>query len=137
VKDLMMTASQYPITTLALAAALIVYAWISINVGRARAQFGVPAPQSGGHPEFDKRYRVQMNTVEQSVLLMPGVLLGTPVLGDMFAGALVATWALGRVLFALAYYKDPAKRSLGFAMTFIPGLMLVVAAAKGAVSALI
>lgn len=132
-----MTASQYPLTTLALVAALIVYVWISTNVGRARAQYGVPAPQSGGHPEFDKRYRVQVNTVEQSVLLIPGVLLGAPVIGDVFAGALVAIWAVGRVLFALAYYKDPGKRSLGFALTFIPGLMLVVAAAKGAVSALL
>jgi glutathione S-transferase len=137
VKEQMMTASQYPLTTLALVAALFVYGWISINVGRARAQFGVPAPQSGGHPEFDKRYRVQVNTVEQSVLLIPGVLLGTPVLGDLFAGTLVAIWTVGRILFALAYYKDPAKRGPGFAMTFIPGLMLVIAAAKGAVTALI
>ena len=132
-----MTASQYPLTTLALVAALIVYTWMSTNVGRARAQFGVPAPHSGGHPEFDKRYRVQMNTVEHSVLLIPGALLGTPVLGDVFGATLVALWALGRILFALAYYRDPARRSLGCALPFIPGLMLVVAAATGAVRALL
>ena len=48
--------------------ALIVYFALSVNVGRARATWNVPAPQASGHPEFDKRYRVQMNTLEQLAL---------------------------------------------------------------------
>ena len=73
----------YPITTLALVLALIVYFALSVNVGRARATWNVPAPQASGHPEFDKRYRVQMNTLEQLALFVPGVIVGAPVLGDL------------------------------------------------------
>ena len=78
----------YPITTLALVLALIVYFALSVNVGRARATWNVPAPQASGHPEFDKRYRVQMNTLEQLALFVPGVIVGAPVLGDLVAGGL-------------------------------------------------
>jgi len=65
----------YPLTSLALSLALLVFFGIALNVGRARATWNVPAPASSGHPEFDKRYRVQMNTLEQLALLALTVLL--------------------------------------------------------------
>lgn len=126
--------ATFPLTTLALAFALMVYFWITLNVGRARAAFNVPAPQSSGHPEFDKRYRVQMNTVEQLVWFVPALLIGAPVVGDMVAGGLVAVWALGRILFATAYYKDPAKRGPGFALTLTPTAVLLIAGIWGGIT---
>lgn len=128
--------ATYPITTLALALALMVYFWITLNVGRARGTYGVPAPQSGGHPEFDKRYRVQMNTVEQLVWFVPALLIGVPVLGDLVTGALAATWSVGRIIFAITYYVDPAKRSLGFALTLLPTAVLLLAGVWGGIGAL-
>ena len=44
-----------------------------VLVGRARARFGVHAPTSSGHPEFDRYFRVQMNTLEQLVLFLPAM----------------------------------------------------------------
>jgi len=128
--------ATYPITTLALVLALMVYFWITLNVGMARGTYGVPAPQSGGHPEFDKRYRVQMNTVEQLVWFVPALIIGVPVLGDLVAGSLAAVWSFGRIIFALAYYRDPARRSLGFALTLLPTAILLLAGAWGGISAL-
>jgi uncharacterized MAPEG superfamily protein len=128
--------TAYPITTLALVLALLVYFWTSLNVGRARGTYGVPAPQSSGHPEFDKRYRVQMNTVEQLVWFVPALIIGAPVLGDMVAGGLAALWSVGRIIFAVTYYRDPAKRSLGFALTMLPTFILLIAGAWGGISAL-
>ena len=129
--------TNYPLTALALVVALFIYFSLSVNVGRARAKWGVPAPQSSGHPEFDKRYRVQMNTLEQLALFVPGVFLCAPVQGDLFTAVLAGIWCVGRILFALGYYNDPAKRGPGFAMTLIPSLMMIIAGAKGAVFALI
>jgi glutathione S-transferase len=129
--------TAYPLTTLALVAALFVYFGLAVNVGRARAKWGVPAPQASGHPEFDTRYRVQMNTLEQLALFVPGVFLCAPVQGDLFTAVLAGIWCVGRIVFALAYYKDPAKRGPGFAMTLIPSLMMIIAGAKGAVFTLI
>lgn len=128
--------NAYPLTSLALVIAMLVYFVITLNVGTARAKWNVPAPQSGGHPEFDKRYRVQMNTVEQLVMFVPAVLVGAPVLGDAATAGVALVWSLGRILFAAAYYKDPAKRSLGFSLTLLPSFILLVAGAYGAVRGL-
>jgi len=129
--------TAFPLTTLALIAALFVYAGLGIVVGGARAKYGVPAPQPTGHPEFDKRNRVHINTLEQLALLVPAVIVGAPVLGDLIAGGLTATWCLGRVIYARAYYADPAKRGPGFGLTFFPSLIMLVAGLWGGVSALI
>ncbi|WP_017666828.1 MAPEG family protein [Sandarakinorhabdus sp. AAP62] len=129
--------TAYPMTTLALIAALLVYFGLGVVVGGARAKYGVPAPQASGHPEFDKRNRVHMNTLEQLALLVPAVIVGAPVLGDMVAAGLTAVWSLGRILYARAYYADPAKRGPGFGLTFLPTLILLVAGIWGGISALI
>ncbi len=131
-----MMLTAYPLTTLALVLALIVYFALSVNVGRARSTWNVPAPQASGHPEFDKRYRVQMNTLEQLALLVPGVIVGAPVLGDLVTGGLVLVWSLGRIIFARAYYGDPAKRGPGFGLTLLPSLILLLAGAWGAFTSL-
>ena len=128
--------TTYPLTTLAVVLALLVYLVLGILVGQARGKWDVPAPLSSGHPEFDKRYRVHMNTLEQLALFLPAVLLAAPVLGDAITAGIGLVWSLGRILYARAYYGDPAKRSLGFALTAFPSLALIIAAAYGAVMAL-
>lgn len=127
----------YPLTTLAVVLALIVYLVLGTLVGAARGKWNVPAPLSSGHPEFDKRYRVHMNTLEQLALFLPGVLLAAPVLGDAITAGIALVWSLGRALYARAYFGDPAKRSLGFALTAFPSLALIVAGAWGAIRTLI
>jgi glutathione S-transferase len=129
--------TAFPLTTLALIAALVVYFGLGIVVGGARAKYGVPAPQSSGHPEFDKRNRVHLNTLEQLALLVPAVIVGAPVLGDAIAAGLTAAWSVGRILYARAYYADPAKRGPGFGLTFFPTMILLIAGIWGGISALI
>ena len=57
-------------------------------------------------------------------------------LGDPIAATLGLVWSVGRLVYARSYYVDPAKRSLGFALTFLPTIILIVAAAWGAIAAL-
>lgn len=132
-----MLLSAHPLTTLALVLALLIYFALAVNVGRARATWSVPAPQASGHPEFDKRYRVQMNTLEQLALLLPAVIVAAPVLGDLVTAGLTAVWSVGRIVFARAYYADPAKRGPGFGLTLFPSLIMLGAGIWGAVSTLI
>lgn len=129
--------AAYPVTSLALSLALLVFFGIALNVGRARATWDVPAPASSGHPEFDKRYRVQMNTLEQLVLLIPATFMAVATLGDLVTGVLALTWSLGRILYARSYYDDPAKRGPGFGLTLLPSLILIFAAITGAVRTLL
>ncbi len=127
----------YPLTSLAVVLALLVYLVLGFLVGAARGKWNVPAPASSGHPEFDKRYRVHMNTLEQLAMFLPAVFLAAPVLGDLVTAIIALVWSLGRILYARAYFVDPAKRSLGFGLTFFPTLILIGAGAYGAVRALI
>ena len=126
----------FPLTTLAVLIALLVYFGLGAVVGAARGKFNVPAPQSSGHPEFDKRNRVHMNTLEQLVMFVPAAMFAAPVLGDPTTAVIALVWSVGRLLYARAYYVDPAKRSLGFLLTFAPTLILIIAAAWGAIGAL-
>ncbi len=129
--------TAFPLTTLAIVVALFVFFGLAINVGRARATWNVPAPMSTGHPEFDKRFRVQMNTLEQLIMFLPAIILAAPVLGDLITALLGFTWSLGRILYAKLYYADPAKRGPGFGLSFFPTLFLLIASAWGAIATLI
>ncbi|KPF73510.1 hypothetical protein IP88_09290 [alpha proteobacterium AAP81b] len=129
--------AAYPLTTIAVVVALFVYFGVSAVAGKARATYNCPAPASSGHPEFDKRYRVQMNTLEQLALFLPGVALAAPVLGDQITGGLALIWSIGRIVYAQAYYGDPAKRSAGFMITLLPTMVLLVAGLWGGVAKLI
>jgi hypothetical protein len=46
-------------------AALPVHFALSVNVGRARTRYGIKAPAVTGNENFERAYRVQMNTLEQ------------------------------------------------------------------------
>jgi glutathione S-transferase len=124
--------TAYPLTTLAILIALMIYFGLGAVVGMARGKYNVPAPQASGHPEFDKRNRVHMNTLEQLVMFVPAAMFAAPVLGDPTTAVLALVWSVGRLLYARSYYADPAKRSAGFLLTILPTFILIVAAAWGA-----
>ena len=51
------------------------------------------------------------------------------------AAALGVLFLVGRALYFSAYVRDPAKRSLGFGLTFLPNMVLLVGAIYGALRA--
>lgn len=127
----------FPLTTIAIALALLVFFGLCSVVGMARAKWSVPAPASSGHPEFDKRFRVQMNTLEQLVMFLPAAFMAVPILGDPITAALCLTWSLGRIVYARSYYADPTKRGPGFGLTLLPTMVMIIAAIYGAVTILL
>ena len=48
-----------------------------IYVGHTRRKFAIKAPATSGHPGFERAYRVQMNTLEGSVMFLPALWLAT------------------------------------------------------------
>ena len=129
-------ATQFPLTTLATVIAILVYFMFGMAVGKARSQYNVPAPLMAGHIEFEKRSRVHMNTLEQMVIFLPLLWLGLGVLGDLYTGLAGLVWSVGRIVYARAYYADPTKRSLGFGLTQLPVIVLLVATIWGALRGL-
>jgi glutathione S-transferase len=120
----------YP--ALATIAALMVYFGTLFNAGRARGKYGVKAPAVTGHEGFERAYRVQMNTLEQLALFLPGLwLCAVFANAAKIAAGLGAVWVVGRILYARAYRADPAKRGLGFALTIGPSILLILGALAG------
>jgi glutathione S-transferase len=106
-------------------------------VGRMRGKHGVHAPAVTGAPEFERAFRVQMNTLEQVVMFLPVLWLATlyPVLSGYLAPGLGFVWLVGRILYASGYMTDPAKRSLGFLVSGVALLGLLVLSIIGIIHA--
>ena len=120
-----------------IALALLEYSVFVWMCGQARGRYDVPAPSTTGNTIYERYYRVQMNTVEQLVVFLPGMwLFGTYVspTGAMVLGVL---FIIGRALYARAYLsEDPRSRGPGFLLTLAPNLILVLGSLIGAFRAL-
>ena len=111
--------------------ALLVYLWTGLRVGRARGKFGVPAPAISGAPEFERVWRVQMNTLEWLPLFLPSLWLFAYYFDGRIAAAIGVVWILARIHYAISYVKDPASRGPGFGLQALAtGVLLVGALAK-------
>jgi glutathione S-transferase len=88
-------------------------------VGRARGKHGIKAPAISGHPAFERAYRVQMNTLESTVMFLPVLWLAANYGFSGWAGVAGLIWLVGRVWYALAYLKEAGKRGPGFAVGMI------------------
>ena len=108
----------------------------TVLTGRARAKYGIKAPATSGHPVYERAYRVQMNTIENSVLFLPTLWLAAMYGFSAWAGIAGLVWVAGRIWYALAYMKDPSKRGPGFAVGMLAFLVLLVMAAIGVCRAL-
>jgi glutathione S-transferase len=83
-------------------------------VGRARTKFGIKAPATTGHPDFERAFRVQMNTLEQVAMFLPALWLASVYSNERIATALGAAWLVGRVWYHFGYLKAAGKRGAGF-----------------------
>lgn len=117
--------------------ALLQYIYFSLQVGKARGTYEVSAPAVSGHPIFERHYRVQMNTLEALIVFIPAIFLFGYYGNAMVAAALGAVYLVGRLLFASSYVVDPAKRSLGFMLSFLPTVVLLVGGLVQAVRVLV
>jgi glutathione S-transferase len=114
---------------------VIVVLWTGFRVGAMRGKHKIDAPAVTGNPEFERAYRVQMNTVEQVVVFLPLLWLSlgefhmwplaTPILG--------LVWVLGRIVYATGYMAAPAKRSTGFLISFVATIGLLITSIIGVV----
>ena len=59
-----MTVQNHSLVAIVTLISLLLYFMMGLRVGEGRTKFGIVAPAVTGHPEFERRYRVQMNTLE-------------------------------------------------------------------------
>ena len=96
-------------------------------VGKARGIYGVNAPAITGHEMFERAYRVQMNTLELIVLLLPATYLAAALWSPLYTAISVAVYIVGRTIYWRAYLAEPKSRTLGYVLSIVPILVLLVA----------
>jgi glutathione S-transferase len=105
---------MYHLTALVTCLALAVYLLTSVQVARARATFGIKAPAITGNPDFERVFRVQMNTLEWLPIFLPALWLFAIYISDTIAALLGLVWIAGRILYMVGYSKAADKRGRGF-----------------------
>jgi uncharacterized MAPEG superfamily protein len=112
--------------------AIVQFLGFGVLVGSARSKYGVHAPATSGHPQFDRLYRVQMNTLEMLVAFVPALYLASRYWSADIVAAAGAVYLVGRIVYWRAYTQDPARRALGFALSVFPILGMLGATLVGA-----
>ncbi len=111
--------------------ALIEYVVFTGLVGRARVRYGVRAPATTGHPDFERVYRVQQNTLEALIVFIPAVWIFGRYLTGYGAVALGLLFIVARAIYAAGYIRDAEKRGPGAGLTGIVNIVLIIGALIG------
>ena len=101
-------------TALVTVLAVLFYFYTSARVPGARKQFGVPAPAISGNPDFERVFRVQMNTLEWMPIFLPLLWFFVLYVNDWGAALLGLVWLVGRVIYIRGYAEAADKRHRGF-----------------------
>ncbi|QQO14503.1 MAPEG family protein [Bradyrhizobium diazoefficiens] len=115
---------MYHLTALATLLAIAFYFFTSINVSRSRTRTGVKVPAMSGHPDFERAFRIQMNTLEWMPIFLPSLWLFAIYISDAVAAAIGAVWIIGRIVYFIGYSQATAKRGPGFAIQAIAAIAL-------------
>jgi glutathione S-transferase len=105
---------MFHFTAIVTCLAVLVYFFTGIRVARARAAFGIKAPAITGNPDFERVFRVQMNTLEWMPIFLPALWLFALYIGDGIAAAIGLIWIVGRILYMTGYSQAADKRGPGF-----------------------
>ena len=120
------------LVALVIALALVEFVAFGMLVGRARGLYGVKAPAISGHEVFDRYFRVHYNTMELLIVFVPSIWLFGLYVNPQWAAGLGAIYLVGRIVYFRGYVADPAKREIGFGMSMLPVLVLLIGALIGA-----
>ena len=112
---------------------VVQYLFFIYQVGRARGHYGVKAPAVTGHEIFERAYRVQMNSLELMVALLPSLFVAARFWPAEWVAGIGAVYVVGRFIYWRAYVSAPASRGLGFGLSMLPVMALLALALAGAV----
>ena len=124
---------MYHYTAIVTCLAVALHFFFALQVARARARYGVKLPAITGNADFERIYRIQMNTLEWAPIFLPSLWLCAIYIGDLTAAAIGLIWVIGRIVYFLGYREAVPKRTPGFAIQALACTVLWVGALGGAV----
>ena len=106
--------------------ALLQYLFFVIKVDSTRGKYNVDAPQTIGNETWERYYRVQQNTLEQLVIFIPGLLIFSIQVDNIWVIIPGVMFILGRQIYFSTYIKDPKTRAPGMVLTILANTILIV-----------
>lgn len=107
--------------------------FLATRVVRARRKFNVTLPATTGNADFERVFRVHMNTLEWLPIFLVPLWLCAIYLNDTVAALLGLVWIGGRALYLAGYSRAVEKRGPGFAIQAAACAFLFVGAGMGIV----
>lgn len=113
------------------------YFYTAMRVGVLRGRYHIKAPSTSGHPQFDRAYRVQLNTLEQLGIILPFLWVAAlyPIRPQWLAPLTGVSWLIGRVIYLRTYMADPERRVLGAGIGGLTNVAMFVIALCGVLRA--
>ena len=112
---------------------LLEYYGFVMLTGAARVKGGVDAPAVTGDPLFERTLRVQQNTLEQLIVVLPTMWIFALTVSEQWAAILGAAFFVGRILYCISYRKEPGKRAAGFLLGMLATAGLLIGSLVGAI----
>src|SRR5690606_25381261 len=72
--------------------ALAIFIYTIIAVGFARTKYQIKAPATTGNVDFERIFRVQMNTQESLLLFLPALWLFSQYVSPLWGGIIGVVW---------------------------------------------
>ena len=116
--------------------AILIAIGTAILVARTRRATGIQPPAMGGDPRLERALRVQGNTVEGFIVLVPSLWLAALYFQGWIPPVIGLVWCLGRIIFAAGYISAANKRHVGFTISMLSVLALVILAGFGIAQAM-
>ena len=121
--------SIHPLVAIVSLLALLLYFYMGLRVGRGRVKYGVAAPAVTGHPDFERDYRIQMNTLEWLPIFLVSLWLFAISWGsDLIAAGIGVVWLIGRILYLTGYSRAAEARGPGFGIQALAAGVLLFGA---------
>src|SRR6476469_4863751 len=115
---------MYHYTAIVTCLAVAFYFFTSTQVARARITYGVKLPAITGQPDFERVFRIQMNTLEWMPIFLPSLWLFAIYISDAIAAVLGLVWIAGRILYMTGYSQAAAKRGRGLGIPASAAIIL-------------
>ena len=119
---------MYHWTALVTLLAILVYFITSTQVARARVRYGVKLPAITGNPDFERVFRVQMNTLEWLPIFLPSLWLFAIYISDWVAAIVGVVWIAGRIAYMVGYTRSAPQRGPGFLIQSLANAVLLFGA---------
>ena len=118
-------------TALVTLVAVAFYFFLATRVAVARGKFNIKHPATTGNLDFERIFRVHMNTLEWMPTFFVPLWLCAIYLSDIAAALLGLVWIGGRVWYFLGYSKAVEKRLPGFFIQATACALLFIGAFVG------